>query len=231
MDLATGAHGDDDTVPGIHNALTERNDVVKHLEAGLVLGRDTSSLLQDLANNGEVGLEGTTNSLGDVTEALKDGRLELVAEDSATQVVEQAVHELVAVRLNLLLETTADVADKTDGNRAESGLFLVVEGTEKEGDESLHVLVKVGVEDVGQSANGTENSVGDGALARKRLEERQQELHNAVGLGCDFPLETLDDRDDDRGERSLDLLQGKAVLDGDNLLLHGNGLLETSTLR
>ena len=55
----------------------------------------------------------STDCLSDIAEALENGRLELVAEDSTAQVVEQRVHEGVTVRLDLLAERACDIRHKS----------------------------------------------------------------------------------------------------------------------
>lgn len=64
-----------DTVVGIHNSFPEGQDVVNHLKV-VVSSRDAGSLRENLHDNDEVGLKRWANGLGNVTEALKNSRLE-----------------------------------------------------------------------------------------------------------------------------------------------------------
>lgn len=81
--LVAHLHGANDAAPGIHDSLSERDDVVVHLIASVRTGSNSSCLLQNLSDDREVGLEVATNSVGDITEALQDGRLELVTQSRA----------------------------------------------------------------------------------------------------------------------------------------------------
>lgn len=97
LTLATSSHGHQGTRPGIHNAFAESDDILEHLE-GSIGHVDGGGLLQDLCNDRKVGLKGTADCLSDVTEALEDGRLELVAERRALSKFVRKVVELRMIR-------------------------------------------------------------------------------------------------------------------------------------
>jgi hypothetical protein len=97
LTLATGSHGHECPRPGIHDALAKSDDILEHFE-GSVGHVDGCGLLQDLGDNGEVSLEGATNCLSNITEALKDSRLELVAERRALSKFVRNVVKLRMVR-------------------------------------------------------------------------------------------------------------------------------------
>ena len=80
--LAGRSHRQHDSTPGIHDALTERDDIVEHLVWTLRRGRDVGRLLQHLRDDREVDLEVSTDGLSEVPEALKDGRFKLIAQGS-----------------------------------------------------------------------------------------------------------------------------------------------------
>jgi len=82
--LASRLHSDKRAGPGIHNTLTQAHHVIEHLKrvVGNMNGR---SLLQDLRHDRQISLKSTTDSLGNVAKALKDCRLELVAESGTLQ--------------------------------------------------------------------------------------------------------------------------------------------------
>jgi hypothetical protein len=70
-------------LPSIHYALSERYNIVDELVRSVLRGVDTGCLLQNLSDNGKISFEVTTDSLRDVSEALKNSWLELVAKSSA----------------------------------------------------------------------------------------------------------------------------------------------------
>ena len=78
--LAGRSHRQHDSTPGIHDALTERDDIVEHLVWSLWRGRDVSRLLQHLRDDRKVHLEVSTDGLSEVPETLKDSRFELIAQ-------------------------------------------------------------------------------------------------------------------------------------------------------
>jgi len=71
--------GQKDTTPGIHDTLTERNDVINHVVWEVRAGGDTGGLLEDLANNRQISVKVGSDGLGDVTEGLENRGLKLVA--------------------------------------------------------------------------------------------------------------------------------------------------------
>lgn len=81
--LVAHSHGTNDTTPGVHDSFSQRDDVVVHLIAAIRAGSDGGGLLEHLSDNGEVGLKVAANRVGNITEALKNGRLELVAQSGA----------------------------------------------------------------------------------------------------------------------------------------------------
>ena len=83
LTLATGLHGANDTAPRIHNAFTQRNDVVEHLVRTIRASGDGGSLLQYLGHNGKVCLKVPADSTGNIAETLENGGLELIGECSA----------------------------------------------------------------------------------------------------------------------------------------------------
>lgn len=70
--------GQKDTTPSIHDTLAKRDNVVDHLVGKVGAGGDARGLLQDLANNRQVGVELGSDGLSNVTEGLEDRGLELV---------------------------------------------------------------------------------------------------------------------------------------------------------
>ena len=97
LTLASTSHGHECTGPSIHNAFAESDDVLEHLERRVGY-RDGGGLLQDLGDDREVCLEGTADCLGDVTKALEDGGLELVAERRALSKFVRKVLKLRMIR-------------------------------------------------------------------------------------------------------------------------------------
>lgn len=85
--LLADLHGTNNATPGIHNTLTERDNVVEHLVRALRRSSHSGSLLQNLGNHGQVGLEVASNGTSNVTKALQDSRLELVGKSGALQFV------------------------------------------------------------------------------------------------------------------------------------------------
>ncbi len=99
LTLVAALHGTDNATPCVHDTLPQRDDIVEDLVRVVWRRRDSGRLLQDLRNDGEVGLKVAADSARDVAKALEDGRLELVGQLRAPQVVQKVVHEVVAVRL------------------------------------------------------------------------------------------------------------------------------------
>lgn len=81
--LVAGLHGNDNATPGVHDTLSKRDNVVKHLVRSFGGSGNSGSLLQDLGHYGEVVLKVTANSASNIAEALQDSRLELVAKSVA----------------------------------------------------------------------------------------------------------------------------------------------------
>ena len=76
------------------------------------------------------------------------------------KVVQQVVHELVAERLAALAHGARDVADQADGHGAETRLLLVAQSVVEEGRKRLHVLDKVSLHGVRQTANRGKGQIG-----------------------------------------------------------------------
>lgn len=83
--LAACLQSNDDATPSIHNAFSERDDVVVHLVRTLGRSSDSRGLLQNLRDDRQVRLEVATDGASDIAEALQDSRLELVSQGSALQ--------------------------------------------------------------------------------------------------------------------------------------------------
>lgn len=227
LTLVTAAHSNDDSSVGIHNTFTESNNVLQHLVVGLRVNGDTGSLLENTHNNVEVLLEVAADCLSNISEALENGGLELLTESVALQVVQEVVHEVVAERSNVLADATGNVTGQSDGHVAELLLLLVGESSVDEGDESLHVLGEVLLEGVRKSTNSSEDSVGDGGVGRKVVQDVEKDLHDTVRLGLDLLVETEGNGSHDNCQTGLHLLQSVAVVSADDLGTELNGLLET----
>lgn len=223
--LRSALVGQEDTTPGIHDTLTERDNVVEHLNGDIVAGGNGRGLLENLGNDRQVGVELSSDSLGNVAKCLENGGLELVG--GASEVVEQVVHEGVAEGLDLLVQCACNVANQANGHGAETKLLLVAKSVVQEGTEGLHVLDEVFLESASNSTNGSEHNIRNTRLGRNGSENLEHGVHDAVGLGLDLRFETLNNGKNDTNQASLHLFQGDAVLDADNLGLHGNSLLET----
>lgn len=77
------------------------------------------------------------------------------------KIVEEVVHEVVAIRLTSFTHGACDVADQANSHGAEARLFLVCKGIEQEGREGLHILGKVLLYRVRQAANRGKHGFGD----------------------------------------------------------------------
>lgn len=66
------------STPSIHDAFTERNNVVHHVVWEVGAGGHAGGLLENLANDCQVRIEVGSDGLGDVAKGLKNRRLELV---------------------------------------------------------------------------------------------------------------------------------------------------------
>ena len=77
--LTFSPHGDNHSIPGIHDSLSEGNHIVKHVVRTIRLESNASRLLQDLYHDREIGLEMLTNRVGNIAKALQYCRLELIA--------------------------------------------------------------------------------------------------------------------------------------------------------
>jgi hypothetical protein len=82
LTLATNSHGHECARPGVHDALTQRDNVLEHLKRRVGYGNG-GGLLQDLGDDREIRLKGRPNGLSNITKALKNGGLELVTERRA----------------------------------------------------------------------------------------------------------------------------------------------------
>jgi len=72
-------HGYNYSSPSIHNAFTQRHNVIKHVVVRLLILCDLSCGLKNLGHGLQVFLEVWPDRVGYVSEALKDCRFELVA--------------------------------------------------------------------------------------------------------------------------------------------------------
>ena len=70
--------GQKNTTPSIHDALTERNNVIHHIIWEVGAGGHAGGLLENLANDRQVRIKVGSDGLGDIAEGLKNRRLELV---------------------------------------------------------------------------------------------------------------------------------------------------------
>lgn len=101
------------------------------------------SLLQNLHRRLNVRPKRRTDGESDISEAREDGRLDGSVEELALEVLEQGVHELVAVLNRLRSEGSTDVSDETHGDGAELGLLLSLESGGEVGHEGGDVRVEV----------------------------------------------------------------------------------------
>lgn len=76
--------------PGIHDTLTEGDNVIQHLDSNIVAGGDQGGLLQDLTDNGQVLIKVLSNCLGNVPKSFEDSWLELVG--GALEIMLEIVH-------------------------------------------------------------------------------------------------------------------------------------------
>lgn len=83
--LVACLHGIDGTIPSVENAFPQRCDVVDHLVVVLSGQCNLTSLLEYLCHNGQISLECAADSMCDITEALQNRRLQLVAKSGALQ--------------------------------------------------------------------------------------------------------------------------------------------------
>lgn len=86
LTLAANFHSANDSSPGIHDTLSQRDDIVEHFIRAFRVSYNATCLLENLSHNREVSLKVTSNSSSNIAKALKDGWLELVGE-SGTLVV------------------------------------------------------------------------------------------------------------------------------------------------
>lgn len=75
--------GKEDTSPSIHDAFTERDNVVEHVKRHVRACSYARGLVEHLCDHRQVSVEVCSNGLSNVTERLEDRRLELVAEGRA----------------------------------------------------------------------------------------------------------------------------------------------------
>lgn len=83
-----------------------------------------SRLLQHSHHSLQVRSECAPDRKRDVSEAAQDRLLDAPVQELALKVLEERVHELVAVRGRGLAESSADVTDETDGDQAQLVLLL-----------------------------------------------------------------------------------------------------------
>lgn len=69
---------DENATPSIHDTLAQGQNIVEHLEGNVRAGRDEGSLLQHGGNNGQIGVELSSDGLGNIAKGLQDGRFQLV---------------------------------------------------------------------------------------------------------------------------------------------------------
>lgn len=70
--------GQKNTTPSIHDAFTERNNIIHHVVWEVGAGGDAGGLLENLANDRQVRIKVSSDGLGNIAEGLKNSRLELV---------------------------------------------------------------------------------------------------------------------------------------------------------
>jgi hypothetical protein len=70
--------GQKDPTPGIHDALTERDDVVKHFHSYVGTGCDGRCLLKDLGDDRQVYIKLSPDSLGNVSKGFENRGLKLI---------------------------------------------------------------------------------------------------------------------------------------------------------
>ena len=102
LTLVTALHGDNAAIPSVHDAFSQRGNVVDQLVIALSAEGHLAGLLKHLGDNRKVVLESTMNGVRDITKRLEDSWLELITKCSASEVVEKRVHESVTVWLDVL---------------------------------------------------------------------------------------------------------------------------------
>jgi hypothetical protein len=155
------------------------------------------------------------NCLSNISEALKNGGFELITQRRTLpasrssvkrlpqphakevlaypQVVKQMVHEGITVRVRQLPQGPGNVADQTNGHRAEARVVLAAEGIIEEGRKCFHVWSKVPLERTCESADSCEYCLRDARLASNRVQDLKKHAHDPISLRLDFMLQTLDD--------------------------------------
>ncbi len=83
LTFVASLHGRDNTAPSVHNTLAQGDDVVEHLVRAIGRGSNARRLLEDLGDNGQVGLEVALDGDSNITETLENRRLELVRKAGA----------------------------------------------------------------------------------------------------------------------------------------------------
>lgn len=83
LTLVARLHGTDDATPGIHDTLTKRDDVVKHLIGAVGGGGNGGGLLKNLSDDGQICFKVSSDGGSNVAKALQNSRLELVAKGLA----------------------------------------------------------------------------------------------------------------------------------------------------
>lgn len=96
LTLLARLHGSDDTTPGIHNTLTQRDDIANHLNGTVRGSSDCSSLLEDLCHHRQICLKVSRDGTGDIAEALQNGRLELIGESGTLETSRLVVKKTTA---------------------------------------------------------------------------------------------------------------------------------------
>lgn len=81
--------GYNDTSPGIHYALAQRHNVVEKIVVGLIVLRNIGRSLEHLSHGLQIFFEMLPDCVGYVSETLKDGRLELIAERGVLHLCKQ----------------------------------------------------------------------------------------------------------------------------------------------
>lgn len=72
--------GQENTTPGIHDTFAERNHVLHGVSVDIVGKGDARSLLKDLGNDRQVGLEVYANSLCNISKSDENGGFECIPE-------------------------------------------------------------------------------------------------------------------------------------------------------
>mgnify|MGYP001559766158 CR=1 FL=1 len=122
-------------------------------------------------------------------------------EHAALEVGQKDLHEPLAVWETGVAERAANVADKTDRDRAQLVLLVRAEGTDEERQERLQVRVELLLERGGERADAEERVLEDRRLLPRGLDQLEQERHHPVSEWLDLLAQSA--RDALQGDRRV----------------------------